>query len=177
MGVRSGRTQDRGSYQPITAPLCKLGKGTLAPTLYVSLNKKLPFCRSETVEGPIYYFHLLGVVINNSIIKLKSIGNSLAIQWLGLRISTARGPGSNPGWGTKIPHSAYQKKKKKIKIYEADKMVTASPHPTPDKVLSLCSTQLAQPDTATQPRILTASQAAGSCLKRELVSSTDTRLR
>ena len=174
MGVRSSPTQDQGSRQPGTAPLCKLGKGTPAPTLYISLNIKLPFCRSKTVDGPTYYFHLLGTVINDSIIKLKSIGNSLAIQWLGLCISTAGGPGSNPGRGTRIPPFGILKKK--IKIYEADKMVTPPTH-TPDKVLSLCSTQLAQPDTATQPRILTASQAAGSCLKRELVSSTDTRLR
>lgn len=43
-------------------------------------------------------------------------------------------------------------------------------------VLPLCSVQLAQPWVAAHP-VLTASQAAGSCLKRELVSSTDTRLR
>ena len=31
-------------------------------------------------------------------IKL-SLGNSLAVKWLGLRASTAGGPGSIPGWG------------------------------------------------------------------------------
>ena len=32
-------------------------------------------------------------------------GNSLAVQWLGLRALTARGPGSIPGWGTTIPQA------------------------------------------------------------------------
>ena len=32
------------------------------------------------------------------------IGNSLVVQWLGFRASTAGGMGSNPGWGTRIPH-------------------------------------------------------------------------
>ena len=65
MGVRSSPSQDQGSRQPGTAPLCKLGKGIPAPTLYISLNIKLPFCRSKTVDGPTYYFHLLGTVIND----------------------------------------------------------------------------------------------------------------
>ena len=39
--------------------------------------------------------------------------NSLAVQWLGLRASTAGGPGLIPGQGTKIPqasHTAWPKK-------------------------------------------------------------------
>ena len=32
-------------------------------------------------------------------------GNSLALQWVGLHTSTAEGPGSIPGWGTKIPQT------------------------------------------------------------------------
>ena len=41
--------------------------------------------------------------------------NSLVVQWLGLRASTAEGRGLIPGWGTKIPQAAWcgQKKKKK----------------------------------------------------------------
>ena len=41
--------------------------------------------------------------------------NSLAVQWLGLRASTAGGMGSIPGWGTKNPQAVRcgQKKKKK----------------------------------------------------------------
>ena len=44
-----------------------------------------------------------------------SIGNSLAIQWLGLSTFTAEGPGSVPGRGTKILKASRcgQKKKKK----------------------------------------------------------------
>ena len=38
------------------------------------------------------------------------IGTSLAVQWLGLPISTAGGMGLDPGWGTKIPHAMQPKK-------------------------------------------------------------------
>ena len=45
------------------------------------------------------------------------MGNSLAVQWLGLRALTAEGPGSIPGRGTKIPQvmPCSEKKKKKEK--------------------------------------------------------------
>ena len=42
-------------------------------------------------------------------------GNSLALQWLGLSTFTAKGPGSIPGPGTKIPQ-AVQRGNKKIKL-------------------------------------------------------------
>ena len=47
-------------------------------------------------------------------------GEFPGFQWLGLRTFTAEGPGSIPGWGTKIPQAhkppgaAKEKKKKKI---------------------------------------------------------------
>ena len=43
------------------------------------------------------------------------VGNSLAVQWLGLRASIAGATDSIPGWGTKMPHAMQhgQKKKKK----------------------------------------------------------------
>ena len=46
------------------------------------------------------------------------LGNSLAIQWLGLHAFTTEGPGSIPGWGTGIPQATRrsQKKKKKVKV-------------------------------------------------------------
>ena len=34
-------------------------------------------------------------------------GTSLVVQWLNLHDSTAGGTGSNPRWGTKIPHTAW----------------------------------------------------------------------
>ena len=42
-------------------------------------------------------------------------GDSLGIQWLRLQASNARGLGSIPDWGTRIPHAAGpgQKLKKK----------------------------------------------------------------
>ena len=43
------------------------------------------------------------------------IGNSLAVQWLGLRASTAGGMGSIPGWGTKIPQAPRHGQKTKQK--------------------------------------------------------------
>ena len=48
-------------------------------------------------------------------LKLLWMGNSLAVQWLGLCAFTAEGTGSIPGWGTKMPQAAQcgQKKKKK----------------------------------------------------------------
>ena len=36
----------------------------------------------------------------------KTLGTSLAVQWLRLCVCTAGGAGSIPGWGTKIPHTA-----------------------------------------------------------------------
>ena len=35
----------------------------------------------------------------------RTIRNSLAVQWLGFRALTAKGPGSIPGGGTKIPQA------------------------------------------------------------------------
>ena len=45
-------------------------------------------------------------------------GNSLVVQWLGLCAFTAKGLGSIPGRGTKIPKATRcsQKKKKKIDL-------------------------------------------------------------
>ena len=42
------------------------------------------------------------------------MGNSLAVQWLGLCTFTADGVGSIPGWGTKIPPATGHGQKKKI---------------------------------------------------------------
>ena len=45
--------------------------------------------------------------------KAPCLGNSLAVQWLGLHAFTAEGPGSISGQGTKIPQAVQQGKKKK----------------------------------------------------------------
>ena len=47
--------------------------------------------------------------------KRVSLGNSLEVQWLGLRAFTAAGPGSIHGQGTKILQSAQRGQKKKKK--------------------------------------------------------------
>ena len=56
---------------------------------------------------------MVGLVL----IRRDRTGTSLAVQWLRLRASTARGMGSIPGQGTKIPHATWhgQKIKKKKK--------------------------------------------------------------
>ena len=46
-------------------------------------------------------------------VNSKDSGTSLAVQWLGLHASTARGMGSIPGRGTKILHATPRPKKKK----------------------------------------------------------------
>ena len=40
----------------------------------------------------------------------------LVVQWLGLGPLTAEGPGSIPGWVTKIPCCGQKKKKKKLNV-------------------------------------------------------------
>ena len=44
-------------------------------------------------------------------------GNSLEVQWLGLGTSTAGGPGSISGRGSRMPRGAAQKKKKKKRSF------------------------------------------------------------
>ena len=51
-------------------------------------------------------------------------GTSLAVQWLGLCASIARGTGSNPGQGTKIPQATWHSQKKK-RERERERMVRA----------------------------------------------------
>ena len=50
--------------------------------------------------------------------KMSMTGTSLAVQWLRLCPSTAGGPGSISGGGTKIPHASWHGQKKKKKRYD-----------------------------------------------------------
>ena len=52
----------------------------------------------------------------NIMCYLNSVGNSLVVQWLGLHAFTAKGAGSIPGRGTKIPQAAQNGQKKKFKL-------------------------------------------------------------
>ena len=57
-------------------------------------------------------------MVNNTIIKLylkTKAGNSLVVWWLGLCSFTAKGPGSVPGWGTKILQALWRGQKYKQK--------------------------------------------------------------
>ena len=47
-----------------------------------------------------------------ALLKLE-VGNSLAVQWLGLCTSTAGGMGLIPGWGNKILPATWHGQKKK----------------------------------------------------------------
>ena len=53
------------------------------------------------------------MLIETGVEKDDSIGNPLAVQWLGLCIVTTEGWGSVPDQGTKIPRAMRPKKKKK----------------------------------------------------------------
>ena len=57
--------------------------------------------------------------------KKWGVGTSLAVQWLRLCASTARGMSWNPGWGNKIPHAMQPNfieiNKNKIDIYNIKK--------------------------------------------------------
>ena len=46
----------------------------------------------------------------HDILKVMRGGSFLAVQWLGLHAPAAESLGSIPGWGTKIPHAAKEKK-------------------------------------------------------------------
>ena len=46
---------------------------------------------------------------------MECLGNSLVVQWLGLCTFTAKGLGSIPDWGTKIPQAAQWSKNKQTK--------------------------------------------------------------
>lgn len=65
-------------------------------------------------------YHELKVLRGNIgiIVDQKAIGGNSLVQWLGLGAITALGPGSIPGWVTKIPQAPMsgQKKYKKKAI-------------------------------------------------------------
>ena len=57
------------------------------------------------------------MLVNNEFFehfKVKVVGTSLVVQWLGLQASTAESTGSNPGQGINILHTMWPKKKKKF---------------------------------------------------------------
>nr|XP_058938824.1 ubiquitin-ribosomal protein eS31 fusion protein-like [Kogia breviceps] len=57
--------------------------------------------------------------------KRKRVGNFLVVQWLGLCTLTAEGPGSIPGWETKIPQATRPKEKKRERERERKKVKLA----------------------------------------------------
>ena len=55
--------------------------------------------------------------------KEDNLENSLAVQWVGLHSFTAKGKGSIPGRGTKVPQAKGHGQKKKKKSIEEDNFV------------------------------------------------------
>ena len=62
----------------------------------------------------LYNENVLFIEEKTKVIK-ERMGNSLAVQWLGLGTFTAMGPGSIPGRGTKIPQAMWRSQNKKKK--------------------------------------------------------------
>ena len=69
--------------------------------------------------------------------KRYPVGNSVAVQWLGLGASTAGGTGSIPGQGTRIPQAAWWRGQKKKKKEVPGKGVVQEVGPVPWEVLNL----------------------------------------
>ena len=89
------------------------------PTSCAPQRINLRYSRSPRFPGPRHerkYFETLGKDFHVS--KEEKHGNFLAVQWLGLYAFTAEGPGSIPGWGTKIPQATRPKKRTKKKKRE-----------------------------------------------------------
>ena len=77
--------------------------------LYIILYVKLVTCK--------IYTHTLVRERKQmqQVLKTDALRNSLAVQWLGLRALTAKGLGSVPGPGIKIPQATRRGQKKKKK--------------------------------------------------------------
>ena len=72
--------------------------------------------RREQCGGFLGFLMTVLLRYNLYTIKFTHLGNSLAVQWLGLHTITAKGPHSIPGWGTKIPLAAPRSQKQKSPI-------------------------------------------------------------
>ena len=96
-----------------------LAKGTYDPRL---IFKLLYFFNLFLLFSSLYIMHYIFIsciIFSESKLMyiLKSIvGNSLAVQWLGLCISTVVSTGSIPGQGSKILHAMQHGQKKKIQV-------------------------------------------------------------
>ena len=80
------------------------------PKLLISLSPHFPFgnckfvfniCQSvyESFQISQNYFRIINQVM------IKTGNYSLVVQWLGLQALNVEGPGSAPGWGTRVPQA------------------------------------------------------------------------
>ena len=77
---------------------------------YICLSSKRKELKQILVSHFGIYFSLFWGGGKSDVMEKRSIyytGNSLAVQWLGCHTSNARGLGSIPGRGTKIPQAAW----------------------------------------------------------------------
>ena len=81
--------------------------------MYFVNNQKQPICLSIVVSCKTLWY--IQRIEYYAAVKKNEVGTSLVVQWLRLCASTARGPGSIPGWGTKILRVAVRPKKKGMK--------------------------------------------------------------
>ena len=72
---------------------------------FLSKSQQVFFCRRNHTYSKIYKGKGTRVA-KTILLKKNKVGNSLAVQWLGLHPFTAEGPGSIPGWGARIPQAA-----------------------------------------------------------------------
>ena len=101
--------------------------GALQLESSLSQIKKPTRCNQDPAEAPkIYKLNFKNFKENTAGIKnLGSLGNSLAVQWLGFYASTAGDPGSIPSWGTKILQAMQcQGGKQKFRFFKGSKCNT-----------------------------------------------------
>ena len=94
------------SYQPL---IIRRGSGGKAPML--KNIHPLPF--PKNLSNCLLLFFLFQELSSYLISGLRHSGNSLAVQWLRLHISTSEDWGLIPGWGTKILQAAWNSQREK----------------------------------------------------------------
>ena len=82
-----------------------------------------------------------------AVLRGKFIGNSLAVQWLGLCAFTAEGPGSISGQGTKIPQAMQHSQKIKKREVHSDKSLSQETEKSQINNLTLHLKQLEKEQT------------------------------
>ena len=103
-------------------------EGCRAPTLWsITRNVMQASCGDPSVAQRRWTSCLPGKHILESPEVKNKPGTSLAVQWWGLCAPTAVGPGSVPGWGTKIPQTTRRGAPPPEKKKQKNKLVSKNP--------------------------------------------------